>query len=85
MRQYGGQQAEGSDFTYVTTWSGFVYVAFVIDAFAGASWAGACCVRRGGLSAPPRSTDADSALPGREESSRLQVGSAPAERGRDLL
>ena len=23
-----------SDFTYVTTWSGFVYVAFVIDAFA---------------------------------------------------
>ncbi len=26
-----------SDFTYVATWSGFVYVAFVIDAFAG-SW-----------------------------------------------
>ena len=23
-----------SDFTYVTTWAGFVYVAFVIDAFA---------------------------------------------------
>ncbi|EIM30611.1 transposase, partial [Microvirga lotononidis] len=23
-----------SDFTYVATWSGFVYVAFVIDAFA---------------------------------------------------
>src|SRR4051812_24779331 len=23
-----------SDFTYVSTWSGFVYVAFVIDAFA---------------------------------------------------
>ena len=25
---------EGSDFTYVATWSGFVYVAFVIDVFA---------------------------------------------------
>lgn len=24
----------GSDFTYVSTWSGFVYVAFVIDAYA---------------------------------------------------
>jgi transposase InsO family protein len=23
-----------SDFTYVSTWTGFVYVAFVIDAFA---------------------------------------------------
>jgi len=23
-----------SDFTYVSTWSGFVYVAFVIDAYA---------------------------------------------------
>ncbi len=26
--------AEGSDFTYVATWGGFVYVAFVIDAYA---------------------------------------------------
>lgn len=24
----------GSDFTYVATWKGFVYVAFVIDAYA---------------------------------------------------
>lgn len=24
-----------SDFTYVATWAGFVYVAFVIDAYAG--------------------------------------------------
>jgi putative transposase len=24
----------GSDFTYVSTWQGFVYVAFVIDVFA---------------------------------------------------
>ncbi len=29
-----------SDFTYVATWTGFVYVAFVIDAYARASWAG---------------------------------------------
>jgi transposase InsO family protein len=26
--------AEGSDFTYVSTWQGFVYVAFIIDVFA---------------------------------------------------
>ena len=30
-----------SDFTYVATWQGFVYVAFVIDAYARASSAGA--------------------------------------------
>lgn len=32
-----GAQAEAlwvSDFTYVATWAGFVYVAFVIDVFA---------------------------------------------------
>jgi len=29
-----------SDFTYVATWTGFVYVAFVIDAYARRSWAG---------------------------------------------
>jgi putative transposase len=29
-----GRPAEGSDFTYVATWQGFVYVAFVIDVFA---------------------------------------------------
>jgi hypothetical protein len=29
-----------SDFTYVATWTGFVYVAFVIDAYAAGSWAG---------------------------------------------
>ena len=29
-----------SDLTYVATWTGFVYVAFVIDAFARRSWAG---------------------------------------------
>ena len=34
-----------SDFTYVATWAGFVYVAFVIDAFAGVSWAGALVAR----------------------------------------
>jgi transposase InsO family protein len=28
------------DFTYVSTWSGFVYVAVVIDAYARASSAG---------------------------------------------
>ena len=26
--------AQGSDFTYVATWAGFVYVAFIIDVFA---------------------------------------------------
>lgn len=30
-----------SDFTYVSTWQGFVYVAFVIDVLLGASLAGA--------------------------------------------
>jgi putative transposase len=30
-----------SDFTYVSTWQGWLYVAFVIDVFAGASSAGA--------------------------------------------
>ena len=30
-----------SDFTYVATWAGFVYVAFVIDTFARTSSAGA--------------------------------------------
>ena len=30
-----------ADFTYCSTWSGFVYVAFVTDVFAGASWDGA--------------------------------------------
>ncbi len=29
-----------SDFTYVATWKGFVYVAFVIDVFAAISWDG---------------------------------------------
>ena len=29
-----------TDFTYCRTWSGFVYVAFVIDCFPGPSWAG---------------------------------------------
>ena len=29
-----------ADFTYVATWSGVVYVAFVIDAFSAGSWAG---------------------------------------------
>ena len=29
-----------SDFTYVATWTGFVYVAFVIDAYARRMWAG---------------------------------------------
>ena len=31
-----------SDFTYVATWQGFVYVAFVIDAYARRSSAGGC-------------------------------------------
>ena len=35
-----------SDFTYVATWAGFVYVAFVIDTYARASSAGACHGRR---------------------------------------
>ncbi len=30
-----------SDFTYVSTWQGWLYVAFVIDVLPGASWAGA--------------------------------------------
>ena len=30
----GAQQLWVSDFTYVATWTGFVYVAFVIDAYA---------------------------------------------------
>jgi hypothetical protein len=34
-----------SDFTYVATWSGFVYVAFVIDRTPGASSAGGSRVR----------------------------------------
>jgi HTH-like domain len=29
-----------ADLTYVGSWSGFVYVAFVIDAFSGSSWVG---------------------------------------------
>jgi hypothetical protein len=33
-----------ADFTYVSTWQGFVYVAFVIDVLPGASWAGASAV-----------------------------------------
>lgn len=36
-----------ADFTYVATWQGFVYVAFVIDASHGASSAGGYPVRRG--------------------------------------
>ncbi len=35
-----------SDFTYVATWSGFVYVAFVIDALPAGSWAGGPRARR---------------------------------------
>jgi transposase InsO family protein len=35
MRTAHGIAAEGSDFTYVATWQGFVYVVFVIDVFAG--------------------------------------------------
>lgn len=31
----------GADFTYVSTWSGWVYAAFVIDAYLAASSAGA--------------------------------------------
>ena len=34
-----------SDFTYVSTWQGWVYVAFVVDVSAGASSAGARAVR----------------------------------------
>ena len=34
-----------SDFTYVATWAGFVYVAFVIDALPGASSAGVSLAR----------------------------------------
>ena len=30
----GAEYAVGSDFTYVATWTGFVYVAFVIDTYA---------------------------------------------------
>ncbi len=36
-RQFRADRADQlwlSDFTYVSTWSGFVYVAFIIDAFA---------------------------------------------------
>ena len=29
-----------SDFTYVSTWQGWLYVAFVVDVFARTSWAG---------------------------------------------
>ncbi|GAA4293597.1 hypothetical protein GCM10023161_42140 [Mycobacterium paraffinicum] len=29
-----------ADFTYVSTWMGFVYVAFVIDAYSRRFWAG---------------------------------------------
>lgn len=35
-----------SDFTYVATWTGFFYVAFVIDAYAAGSWAGGPRARR---------------------------------------
>lgn len=35
-----------SDFTYVATWTGFVYVAFVINAYAAGSWAGEPHARR---------------------------------------
>ena len=50
-RQFGASQPNRlwvSDFTYVATWAGFVYVAFVIDAFARriVGWRG-CASRRG--------------------------------------
>lgn len=40
-----------SDFTYVSTWSGFVYVAFVIDAYARriVGWRTSRTAHRGGL------------------------------------
>jgi len=34
-----------SDFTYVSTWQGWVYVAFVVDVFSRRTWAGARAVR----------------------------------------
>lgn len=37
-RQFGGERHDQlwvADFTYVSTWQGFVYVAFIIDVFAG--------------------------------------------------
>lgn len=34
-----------SCFTYVSTWQGWLYAAFVVDAFAGALWAGGSRVR----------------------------------------
>ena len=39
-----------SDFTYVTTWAGFVYVAFVIDAYARriVGWRASRSARAGG-------------------------------------
>ena len=48
-----------SDFTYVATWTRFVYVAFVIDALPAGSWAGGSrahrtrrlCARRAGAGA----------------------------------
>ena len=32
---YRSDQLWVADFTYVSTWQGFVYVAFIIDVFAG--------------------------------------------------
>ncbi|CAD5636791.1 IS629 transposase orfB [Escherichia coli] len=37
-RQFGAERPDQlwvADFTYVSTWQGFVYVAFIIDVFAG--------------------------------------------------
>ena len=38
-----------ADLTYVATWRGFAYVAFVIDVFARGSWAGAWRARCGAI------------------------------------
>ena len=39
-----------ADLTYVATWRGFVYTAFVVDALPDASWAGACQPRSAAIS-----------------------------------
>ena len=59
-----------ADLTYVSTWSGFAYVAFVVDAYARRSWAGGSA-----------STMATSAGPRRHRAGDLD----PPARRRDLI
>ena len=66
-----------SDFTYVATWQGFVYVAFIIDAYAPASSAGASAARPMPLSCwTPWSRPWPTAVPSRAAASSSTTATA---------